>query len=114
MEKQKGVKNSTKAFEKGLSSPGKEKYVLVLYVTGTTPRALRAIDNVREICETHLKGRYDLSVVDIYQQTALARGEQIVAVPTLLKKLPLPLRRIIGDLSNTEQVLYGLDLKPKG
>ena len=113
MEKKGKTKNSTKAFEKGLRSPGKEKYVLTLYVTGTTPRALRAIDNVREICETHLKGHYQLSVVDIYQQPALARGEQIIAVPTLIKKLPLPLRRIIGDLSNKEQVLYGLDLKPK-
>jgi circadian clock protein KaiB len=113
MEKKNGAKNSTAAFEKGLCGLGKEKYILTLYVTGTTPRALRSIENVREICETHLQGRYQLSVVDIYQQPALAKGEQIIAVPTLLKKLPLPLRRIIGDLSNRERVLYGLDLKPK-
>jgi len=114
MEKKDGAKNSTKAFEKGLRSLGKGEYALTLYVTGATPRSLRAIDNIREICETHLKGRYQLSVVDIYQQAALARGEQIIAAPTLLKKLPLPLRRIIGDLSDRERVLYGLDLKTKG
>jgi circadian clock protein KaiB len=113
MEKKDKTKNSTRAFEEGLRSLGKGRYVLTLYVTGTTPRALRAIDNVSKICETHLKGRYQLSVIDIYQQPALAKGEQIIAVPTLLKKLPPPLRRIIGDLSNTERVLYGLDLKPK-
>ncbi len=113
MEKKSEARNSTKTFEKGLRSLDKEQHVLTLYVTGTTPRALRAIDNIRKICDTHLKGRYKLSVVDIYQQPALAKGEQIIATPTLLKKLPPPLRRIIGDLSDTERVLYGLDLKPK-
>jgi len=84
--------------------------VLKLYVTGATVRSLRAIGNVKAICEQHLKGRYDLEVVDIYRRPALARRDQIVAVPTLIKKLPLPLRLLVGDLSRTEQVLKGLDL----
>jgi circadian clock protein KaiB len=82
-----------------------------LYVTGLTPRSTRAIENVRKICEEHLEGRYDLAVIDVYQQPTLAKGEQIVAAPTLIKKLPLPLRRVIGDMSNTERVLLGLDLR---
>jgi circadian clock protein KaiB len=88
-----------------------ERYVLRLYVTGMTPRSTRAVANVRDICETHLQGRYDLEVIDIYQQPVLAKGEQIIAAPTLIRKLPLPLRRIIGDLSSTERVLVGLDLR---
>ena len=79
-----------------------------------TPRSARAIANIKEICEEHLKGRYALEVIDIYQRPVLTRGDQIVAVPTLLKKLPLPLRRLIGDLSDRERVLIGLDLKPRG
>ena len=77
-----------------------------------TPRSTRAVENVRTICEEHLHGRYDLEVIDIYQQPTLAKGEQIIAAPTLVKKLPLPLRRVIGDLSNTDRVLLGLDLRP--
>lgn len=91
--------------------PESERYVLRLYVTGMTARSTRAIENVRTICETHLHGRYDLEVIDVYQQPALAKGEQIVAAPTLIKKLPLPLRRIIGDMSSSERVLLGLDLQ---
>jgi len=87
------------------------KWVLRLYVTGSTPQSVRAIANIKKICEEHLKGRYDLEVIDLYQKPNLARGEQIIAVPTLLKKLPLPLRRIIGDMSNLERVLMGLDLR---
>lgn len=87
-----------------------ERYVLKLYVTGATARSLRAIANVKAICEQYLKGRYDLEVVDIYRRPALLRRDQIVAVPTLIKKLPLPLRLLVGDLSRTEQVLQGLDL----
>ena len=87
-----------------------ERYVLRLYVTGMTPRSARAVRNLRAICDTHLEGRYDLEVVDIYQQPVLTRGEQIIAAPTLIKKLPLPMRRIIGDMSNRERVLLGLDL----
>jgi circadian clock protein KaiB len=79
-----------------------------------TLRSMRAIENLKEICEEHLQGRYDLEVIDIYQKPALAKDEQIVALPTLIKKLPLPLRRVIGDLSDTEHVLFGLDIRPKG
>ena len=89
---------------------GVERYVLRLFVSGMTPRSTRAVQNVRAICETHLQGRYDLEVIDIYQQPTLARGEQIIAAPTLVKKSPAPLRYIIGDLSSTERVLRGLDL----
>jgi circadian clock protein KaiB len=86
-------------------------YVLRLYVTGATTRSARAISNIRKICEEHLEGRYDLEVVDISQHPTLAEGEQIIAAPTLIKKLPLPLRRFIGDMSHTERILLGLDLR---
>jgi len=109
----KKVKDSTQEFEKALALKGDRKYVLRLYVTGTTPRSVSAIRNIRKICDEHLKGAYDLEVIDIYQQPVLAKGEQIIAAPTLLKKLPLPLRRFIGDMSNTEQILLGLDFRPK-
>ena len=102
----------TRAFERALQEPDAEQYVLRLYVTGTTPRSLRAIANIKRICEEHLRGRYELEVIDIYQQPALAAGDQIIAVPTLIKELPLPLRRFIGDLSNEERVLFGLDVRP--
>ena len=87
-----------------------QRYVLKLYVTGATERSLHAIANVKAICEQYLKGRYELEVVDIYKRPALLRSDQIVAVPTLIKKLPVPMRRMVGDLSRTEQVLLGLDL----
>ena len=89
-------------------------YVLRLYVTGTTPHATRAIINIRKICEEHLQGRYDLEIIDISQKPTLAEGEQIIAAPTLIKKRPLPLRRFIGDMSKTERILLGLDLRQKG
>jgi circadian clock protein KaiB len=76
-----------------------------------TPQSVNAIDNLRKICEEHLKGRYDLEVIDLYKNPALAKGEQIIAAPTLIKKLPLPLRRIIGNMSSTDRVLVGLDLR---
>lgn len=88
-----------------------DRYVLRLYVSGMTPRSTRAVENVRRICEEHLAGRYELEVVDLYQQPSLARERQVVAAPTLIKEMPLPLRRIIGDLSSTERVLVGLDLR---
>jgi circadian clock protein KaiB len=88
-----------------------EKYLLRLYVTGTTPHSVQAISNIKRICEEHFKGRYDLEVIDLYQHPNLASGEQIIAAPTLIRKLPLPLRRVIGDMSNTEKVLFGLDLR---
>jgi len=109
----KKVKDSTKEFEKALALEADRKYVLRLYVTGTTPKSVTAITNIRKICDEHLKGAYDLEVIDIYQQPKLAKGEQIIATPTLLKKLPLPLRRFIGDMSNTEKILLGLDFRPK-
>jgi circadian clock protein KaiB len=98
------------------AGPAKAKldtYVLRLYVAGMTPRSVQAIANVKKICEEHLQGHYELKVVDLYQQPQLAQVEQIIAVPTLIKKLPLPVRRIIGDLSKTERVLGGLDLQKK-
>jgi circadian clock protein KaiB len=107
------VRDSTEAFERALASPHEGHYVLRLYVTGMTPRSVRAIANVKTICEEHLKGRYELEVTDLYQRPQLAEGEQIIAAPTLIKKLPLPLRKIIGDLSNAERVLVGLDLRRK-
>jgi circadian clock protein KaiB len=87
-----------------------ERYVLRLYVTGMTSRSARAVKNLRAICDEYLEGRYDLEVIDIYQQPVLTKGEQIIAAPTLIKKLPLPMRRILGDMSNRERVLLGLDL----
>jgi circadian clock protein KaiB len=96
-------------FQRAAQTPH-ERYVLRLYVTGMTPRSARAISNLRAICDEYLEGRYDLEVIDIYQQPVLAKGEQIVAAPTLIKKLPLPMRRIIGDMSNRDHVLLGLDL----
>ncbi len=87
-----------------------ERYVLKLYVVGATARSLRAIANLKAICEEHLKDRYDLEVVDIYRQPARLRRDQIVAVPTLIKELPVPVRLLVGDLSRTEQVLRGLGL----
>lgn len=89
-----------------------ERYVLGLYVTGMTPKAVRAIRNVRAICDEHLKGGYDLEVIDLYQQPTLAREAQIIAAPTLVRNLPLPLRRIIGDMSDHDRVLVGLGLGP--
>jgi circadian clock protein KaiB len=95
------------------AAPGEGCYVLRLYVTGQTPRSLRAIQNIRRICEEHLSGRYDLEVIDIYQRPSLAKGEKIIAAPTLVKSLPAPIRRFVGDLSDTEKVLFGLDLVPR-
>jgi circadian clock protein KaiB len=85
-------------------------YVLMLYVTGMAPRSARAIANIRRFCEKHLKGDYDLQVVDVYQQPTAARDEQLVAAPTLIKRLPLPLRRLVGDMSDEERVAAGLGL----
>jgi circadian clock protein KaiB len=105
------LKTTAELFDEALKEPPTERYLLRLYVTGMTPKSTRAVENARRICEVHLHGRYDLEVIDIYQQPQLAEGEQIVAAPTLIRKLPLPLRRVIGDLSNTERVLLGLDIK---
>lgn len=88
-------------------------WCLRLYVAGQSPRSLRAFENLKALCETHLAGRYDIEIVDLLENPRLARGDQIVAVPTLVRKLPEPVRKIIGDLSNTERVLVGLDLRPR-
>jgi circadian clock protein KaiB len=94
-------------------APQKPKYLLRLYVTGTTGRSVRAIQSVRRICEEHLKGLYDLEIVDIYKNLSLAKGDQIIAAPTLIKRLPVPLRRLIGDMSDEQRVLVGLDIRPQ-
>ena len=89
-------------------------YVLRLYVAGQTPKSTAAFANLKKICEEHLAGRYKLQVIDLLESPQLARGDQILAIPTLVRKLPEPVRKIIGDLSNTERVLIGLDLLPRG
>ena len=96
----------------GFASAEGPLYTLRLYITGKTPRSLRAITSVKELCERHLPGRYHLQVVDIYQQPALAEGDQIVVAPTLVKRSPAPLRRVMGNLSDSHRVLSSLDLQP--
>jgi circadian clock protein KaiB len=97
-----------------LEQPGSNsrqaKYVLRLYVSGSTSKSALAVENIKRICEQHLKNRYDLEVIDVYQQPNLAREEQIIAVPTLIKRFPPPVRRLIGDLSNLKKVLFSLDV----
>jgi circadian clock protein KaiB len=109
----KPVQNSTEAFELALRTTDQGHYVLRLYVSGITPNSLRAIENVKKICEEHLKGRYELEIIDIYQKPIFAKEGQIVAAPTLVKELPPPLRKFIGDMSYTERILLGLDLRRK-
>ena len=98
--------------EKAAQSRRHQVHVLRLYVAGINPKSKAAIESITRICTEHLKNRYDLQVIDIYQQPYLAKGEQIIAAPTLVRKLPLPLRRFIGNLSDKEKILVGLDLKP--
>lgn len=100
--------------EQALRDRAKARYVLRLYVAGLTPRSVAAIASVKRACEEHLRGRYELQVVNLYDEPTLAKGEQIIAAPTLIKKLPLPLRRIIGDMADTKKLLVGLDLREKG
>ncbi len=109
----KKVNDQIEIFEEAIKDSEDKKYVLRLYVAGATPRSTQSIINIKKICEEHLKGRYELEVIDIYQQPALAKGEQIIAAPTLVKKLPPPLRKFIGNLADVERILVGLDLKPK-
>ena len=94
-------------------SPAEAEYELRLYVAGYTPKARAAIDNLTRICETHLAGRYRIEVIDLLINPRLAAGDQILAVPTLVRHLPEPIKKIIGDLSNEERVLVGLDLQPR-
>ena len=98
---------------KAVKKPEQTMYVLKLYIAGLSLKSTQAITNIKRICDNQLKGRCDLEVIDIYQQPVLAKGEQIIAVPTLIKKLPLPLRRLIGSMADVERILFGLDLKPK-
>jgi circadian clock protein KaiB len=93
--------------------PAAESWDLKLYIAGHTPRAIKAFENLKNLCEEHLKGVYHIEVVDLLRNPKLARGDQIVAVPTLVRKLPVPVRKIIGDLSDKERVLVGLDLRPR-
>lgn len=95
-----------------MGSESEDRYVLKLYVTGMTPRSRRAIENLRDICEKELEGRYRMEVIDVLDRPSLAEDERILATPLLIKQLPPPLRRIIGDLSDREQVLLGLDCRP--
>jgi circadian clock protein KaiB len=90
-----------------------EQFDLRLYVAGETPKAVRAFANLRRICDEHLAGRYTIEVIDLVKNPALGRGDQILALPTLVRRLPAPIKKIIGDLSNTERVLVGLDLRPR-
>ena len=109
--KRKAFDSSAARFDSDLAAPRKkEKYILRLYVTGASARSARAILNIKTICEEHLAGRYVLEVIDVCQQPGRAKGEQIIAAPTLIKHLPLPLRRFIGDMSRKEKILLGLDL----
>lgn len=110
-EKKTKVKSAPDDLDLTMANQGKEKYLLRLYITGSTSRSILAITNLKKICEEHLEGRYELEVIDLYQHPGLAKGEQIIAAPTLIKKIPLPFRRIIGDMSDKEKVLLGLDLK---
>jgi len=111
MEKNDAPPDDLAAFEAAVAAHDVARYVLRLYVTGTTRHSARAIVNIRTICEEHLQGRYELEIVDISQHPTLVEGEQIIAAPTLIKKLPLPLRRFIGDMSQTDRILLGLDLR---
>ena len=90
-----------------------DNYDLRLYVAGKTPKAVRAFSNLQKICNEHLEGRYSIEVIDLVENPALGRGDQILALPTLVRRLPTPIKKIIGDLSNTERVLVGLDLRPR-
>ncbi len=105
--------SDTEILEEAARAAAQEKYVLRLYVAGMTPRSQEAIRTVTAICEEHLAGRYELEVIDLYQQPTLAKGEQIIAAPTLIKKLPQPLRRFIGNMANKDRILVGLDLRPR-
>lgn len=106
----KGV--SKKSVQKKRIVPKKKLWELRLYVAGQTEKSVLALINLKKICENHLEGKYSIEVIDLMRQPQLAKGDQIVATPTLVKKLPTPVKRIIGDLSDTERVLVGLNLKP--
>lgn len=104
-------RTSSTGEKKAQSKNNNGTHYLKLYVAGQTPNSARAFANLKNICEEHMPGKYKIDVIDLLKNPQLAKGDQIMAIPTLVKKLPLPLRKIIGDLSNTEKVLVGLDLK---
>jgi len=103
-------KDTTREFEDALGRLSQEKYVLRLFVAGMNPKSIQAIENIKRICETYLAGRYQLEVIDVYQQPILAKDGQIIAAPTLVKELPPPLRKLVGSMSDIERVLVGMDL----
>jgi circadian clock protein KaiB len=103
----------TASFEQAIAHDEQQHYLLRLFVAGATPRSIQALERLKSLCETYLQGRYELEVIDIYQAPSALGADNIVAIPTLVKQLPLPLRHIVGDLSDTEKVLKGLDLIPK-
>jgi len=107
------ARRSTNGFAPSQDGADLGSWNLRLYVAGQTPRSLSAFKNLNEICEQYLKGKYNIEVIDLMENPTLARGDQILAIPTLVRKLPQPIRKIIGDLSNTERVLVGLDIQPR-
>ncbi len=102
-----------RALREALSDSSPQRFVLRLYVSGLSTRSRRAIDNVQRLCEAHLPGRYELQIIDIYQQPELAKEQQLVAAPTLLKQLPLPLRKVVGDMHDASRVLVMLGVRPE-
>jgi circadian clock protein KaiB len=106
------LRNATEAFEQALkhSALRRAKYILRLYISGSSSKSLKAVQNLKKICEEHFPEDYELEVIDIYEDPAAARDEQIIAAPTLVKKLPVPIRKFVGDLSNTQKILVGLDI----
>lgn len=106
------MKAATSANGNGSKRSSGERWNLRLYIAGTTPKSMDALRNLQQICETHLNRKYRVEVIDLLENPQLAAGDQILAIPTLVRRLPPPLKRIIGDLSNTERVLIGLDLRP--
>ncbi len=111
--KTKPTKPTSVPSEAGPAKAKSDTFVLRLYVAGQTPKSMTAFSNLKIICEEHLAGRYKIEVIDLLENPHLAKGDQILAIPTLVRKLPEPVRKIIGDLSNTERVLIGLDLLPR-
>lgn len=109
----KRVPSAKEALEAASLDTKDQQFILRLYVAGLTPRSQEALRAITAVCEEHLPGRYDLEVIDIYQQPSLAKGDQIIAVPTLIRKLPLPLRKVIGNMVDLEKILIGLDLRSK-
>ena len=107
------TRTKTKSIVDAAKELKQARHVLRLYVAGMTPKCLAAFANLKKICEEHLKGHYSIQIIDLLENPKLAQGDQILAIPTLVRKLPEPVRKIIGDLSNTEKVLVGLDLRPR-